>query len=70
LVWAWQVFAEGLQSNVLTVHEMLHDAEYASAPFYKLDPATFDRAVQVLERQGKAQRFSNPGEGGEGIKFY
>ena len=54
---------------MLTVHEMLHDSEYTAAPFYKLDPDTFDAAIACLERAGKAHRFGNPGEEGEGIKF-
>ena len=64
-----QVFEEGKASSVLTVHEMLHDSEYTAAPFYKLDPDTFDAAIACLERAGKAHRFGNPGEEGEGIKF-
>ena len=55
---------------MLTVHEMLHEREFATAPFFELDADTFSNALAVLERLGKAQRFANDGESGSGVKFF
>ncbi|TFJ81742.1 hypothetical protein NSK_006991 [Nannochloropsis salina CCMP1776] len=60
----------GMAGNVYTVYELRAGDEITvGADFHGTEPTIFRRALEILERQGKAALFKGSSEEGDGIKF-
>jgi len=69
LIYKW-VCASGMTDTVCTLFELHSGDDTGSEEFHGIDIGVLRKALQVLERRGKAQIFSAEDPQEEGVKFF
>lgn len=69
LIFNW-VCASGMTDTVCTLYELHSGDDTVDQEFHQIDIAVLRKALQVLERRGKAQIFSAVDPQEEGVKFF
>lgn len=69
IIYDW-ISESGLSNSIMTLYELVEGGDLVhTAEFYKLPEPILRRALDVLNKSGKAQIFKGVGEDGDGVKF-
>ncbi|KAJ3221667.1 Peptidyl-prolyl cis-trans isomerase NIMA-interacting protein 1 [Clydaea vesicula] len=69
LIYKW-VFDNGLVNTICTVFELIHGENTEGEEFHNLDERIMKKALNILNKNGKAQIFSGSNPEELGVKFY
>ena len=64
------MFDRGMTDTVFTVYELLQGDDTSEAAFHRLESVVMSKALQALERRGKAQVFQGSDPSEDGVKFF